>query len=174
MKNANQSLLNLEDIYQEYKSFIKNFKTLYIASCDKQGMPEASYAPFVIENEVYFYVYLSKLAKHSGNLQATKQASILFIQPEKEISQLFARQRVNFSCHVEIIERYSEHWQIILSEFQQQFGEIINVLYELKDFQLFCFKPYQGNYVRGFAQAYAITGDDLATIRHRNEKGHQR
>ena len=160
----------LDEILKEANAFMLNFQTLLLSTCDSDSQPEASYAPFVRDTEGNFYVYISQLAKHTGNLANNPKLSVLFIENETEAGHLFARRRLSFVCEAGLISRDSEHWQQIITQFSEKFGDIMNMLRDLKDFQLFQIRPAHGNYVRGFAQAYRIDGEQ---IRHRNEQGHQ-
>ncbi|MEJ2554582.1 MAG: hypothetical protein P8079_11540 [Gammaproteobacteria bacterium] len=53
-----------------------------------------------------------------------------------------------------------------MSRLQDEFGEIVSLLAGLGDFHLFRLQPVRGNYVRGFAKAYEITGEAMDRIRH--------
>lgn len=54
-----------------------------------------------------------------------------------------------------------------------RFGEIIDGLSNLEDFVLFNLKAEKGLFVKGFGQAYEVSGDDLVDFIHL-EKGHQK
>ncbi len=157
----------------EFRELPQAFESLLMATCDNNGLPEASYAPYVEEMGDY-YIYISDLAAHTGNLLANPQCSILFIQNEDEARNLFARQRVTLQCEATEIARGSEQFQNIMTKFGERFGNLMDMLSDYTDFHLFRLHPKLGNYVAGFAQAYTITGEHLDSIRLRDEKGHQR
>jgi len=164
----------IETIYAEYTAFIQPFKTLLLATASPNGTPEASYAPFVRgDGADVFYIYISELAQHTANLTANGQVSVLFIENEVETGQLFARQRLTFSCTATLVERDCAEWQQVIAQFSTEFGDIMEMLRTLTDFKLFRIVPHAGNYVRGFAQAYHISGEDLDKIAHR-QQAHQR
>ncbi len=164
--------MELREILEESKSFMNQFATLHLASCDHSGQPEASYAPY-IRDGMEFYVYVSKLSKHTENIEQNPKVSFLFIAAEQDSKQLFARQRLTFTAEALLIARDSEKWLAIMDRFAEKFGNIIEMLRDLQDFRLFALTPKEGNYVRGFAQAYRLSGDMLDDIKHRNEQGHQ-
>jgi len=56
---------------------------------------------------------------------------------------------------------------------KDRFGEIIDGLSQLQDFVLFNLKPEQGLFVKGFGQAYQVSGDDLVDFVHL-EEGHKK
>ena len=164
---------NLEEVLQECGRFRGEFTTLLMATVSCDGRPEASYAPFVMDAEGSFFVYLSELSRHTGNLRDTPYASVLFIENEDQAEHLFARRRLTLSCSCTPVHRDDLRWVQVLDRFRECFGELVDVLRGLEDFHLFRLEPRAGVYVRGFAQAYELTGPDLRSLRHINDKGHR-
>lgn len=167
-----QQAPDLAAIYEACKVFPEEFETLLMATCNNAGQPEASYATYLEESGDY-YVYLSELARHTGNLQENPKCSVLFIENEQDARHLFARRRLTYQCEAGEIERGSSCFEAIMDLFEVKFGGFINMLRKLEDFHLFRLNPVKGNYVAGFAQAFEISGDDLGKIKHRNEQGHK-
>ncbi|MGA1599985.1 MAG: HugZ family protein [bacterium] len=151
---------------REYRAFQQNFRSLLLSTVDEAGLPEISYAPYVQDESGAFWLYLSDLARHTRSLKAQRQASVMFIENEQEAKEIFARTRLIFACEAEVIERDSAAWEERMQQFSEKFGELMGVLKELKDFHLFRLTPRSGSYVRGFAQAYAIEGEELDQVRH--------
>jgi putative heme iron utilization protein len=56
-------------------------KTLVMATADKNGAPNVSYAPFV-HRAPPLYVYTSSLSRHTRNMMETAKASVMFIEDE--------------------------------------------------------------------------------------------
>lgn len=168
----NSPAIDLQDAQEEYRRFPDAFSTLLLATSDKNAVPEASYAPYIKEPEG-FYVYLSELAKHTGNLLENNQCSIFFVQNEKDAASLFARKRLTYACDVIEVSKDESRYEPLLDKFENKFGSIMPVLRGMGDFHLFCLRPRSGSYVAGFAKAYAISGEELDEIRHRNEVGHK-
>jgi len=119
-----------------------------------------------------FYIYVSELSKHTFKLINTPQASVLFIEPEQEAKHLFARKRATLKTETTHLERGSDDWNDRIDKMEGKFGEIITMLRPLEDFHLFELKPTSAGYVRGFAQAYRLEGDDLSDVKHLSEGGH--
>lgn len=163
---------DLEDVSQDYRIFPEEFESLLMATSNSYGLPEASYAAY-LEEEGDYYVYLSELARHTGYLQANPKCSVMFIENEQDASHLFARRRLTYQCEANEIDRDSARFDSILDAFEGKFGEFIKMLRNMDDFHLFRLKPFCGRYVSGFAQAYEIGGEQMETIKHRNEKGHR-
>src|SRR6516165_3561250 len=56
-------------------------KTLVMATADKNGAPNVSYAPFV-HRTPRLYVYTSSRSRHTTNMMETAKASVIFIEDE--------------------------------------------------------------------------------------------
>ncbi len=156
----------------EIQEFRQSRQTLQLATVDSEGKPNVSYAPFV-QNQDGYFVLISEIARHARNLQAQPQVSIMMIEDEDSSKQLFARKRLTFDASAIVVERDSEQWQQAIAQLKGRFGEIIDGLSQLQDFVLFNFKPEQGLFVKGFGQAYQVSGDDLVDFVHL-EQGHKK
>ncbi len=150
-------------IAQEISNFRQQQKTLILATLStapSNHQPLASYAPFIEDEAGNFYLLLSGLAAHSTNLQhhqtEQSQVSVLLIEDEKTSRNLFARKRLTYICEVSVWSREHPQWQTMIDRLQAKFGKTIDVLAGLGDFNLYCLMPGQGNYVRGFGQAYEL------------------
>lgn len=161
----------LPSIGQDAMAFKSLFKSIQLATVNAQGVPEASYAAFV-ERDNKFYIYVSELATHCGNLRETSRCSAMFIESEQDAAHLFARKRLVFQCTAQEVERGTTKFAEIMTLFQARFGPFMEAIDQLTDFHLYELNPTQGSYVAGFAKAYRLTGQDLTQITHRNDQGH--
>ena len=154
-----------ETIQQEFQALRESLNTVQLATIDADGKPESSYAPYVwIEKTAY--LYLSELARHTTNLKINPFISLLFIEDEEKSRNLFARRRIILHGEVQKIARESNQFAAIMTEFKNQFGNFIDVIEPLQDFHLFRINPQSGRFIRGFAQAYELTGPGLNEIKH--------
>ncbi|MFN6561311.1 MAG: HugZ family protein [Nostoc sp. ChiSLP01] len=151
----------LENIQAEYEKFPEQFESVIISTVSAEIIPNASYAPFVMDDAKNIYIYVSGLATHTKNLHANPHVSVLFIEDEAKSNQIFARTRLSFDCAVTLIERESDKWNQIVDQFQKRFGQIIEILRGLPDFRIFQLTPHEGRFVVGFGAAYRIKGDNL-------------
>ncbi|WKJ91023.1 pyridoxamine 5'-phosphate oxidase family protein [Methylomonas montana] len=143
----------------DYRGLIARSQSVAIATCSEHGEAEASYAPF-LEYENTYYVYVSQLAKHTGNMLRQGQASIMFIEPEADAANPFARQRVVFNCKVSELDKQHPLYDQLLDALQNRFGETVAVLRALPDFHLLALTPLRGQYVAGFGKALVINADN--------------
>lgn len=151
----------LETAQAEYQNFPQQFASVIISTVNQEGIPNASYTPFVMDDAKNIYIYVSGLAAHTQNIHNHPHVCVLFIEDETQTNQIFARRRLSFDCTATLIERESETWNQVVDQFQQRFGEIIEILRGLGDFRIFRLTPQQGRFVMGFGAAYHISGDRL-------------
>jgi hypothetical protein len=158
--------LSSDQLAQLYQSFLGSFKSVILATASAATMPQASYAPCVIDEERTIYIYVSGLSAHTQNLMATGKASALFIEDEAQASQIFARKRLSYDCAATLVARESENWETITQQFSDRFGNIIEMMKGLADFRIFRLQPYGGRFVMGFGAAYAVDPSDLSKLIH--------
>ncbi len=150
----------LDDITNRYQELMASQQTLLLSTASTNGVPDISYAPFVRDDAGVFYIYVSEMACHTVNLLNNPQASILFIRPESESPNLFARERAVLSCSVTEIIRDDAIYADRIQALQDKFGEVVSVLRSLSDFHLFALRPENGRYVIGFGHAFSINVSD--------------
>ncbi|HIN48703.1 MAG TPA: HugZ family protein [Deltaproteobacteria bacterium] len=164
----NKSTTQLAKIKVEYLKFLTKFSSLQLSTIGENGRPESSYAPFVVTQNNQFYIYVSALARHTNNLLNDGRAGIMIIEAEEEADNIFARKRASFDCDVEIVERETEDWRIIMLMFDGLAGELMETLRRLQDFQLLRLLPKSGLFVTGFGKAYRISGKRMDDLSHIN------
>lgn len=149
--------------------------TAILGTVTAQGVPSASYAPYIVDSSGNFYIYISALAKHTGNLKRTQMTSVMLVEDEHTASSLFARKRATWDCDVEVISRDSEEFNKRIHQFTEKFGDIVTNLSTMTDFTLFRLLPQEGVLVLGFGQAYRLDGWDIANHKTgRHSSGHKR
>ncbi|WP_411728703.1 HugZ family protein [Methyloglobulus sp.] len=151
---------NLTERANALQELIASQQTLLLSTASVNSVPDLSYAPFVRDQAGCFYIFVSELAAHTAHLVDNRQASVMFIRPESESRNLFARERAVFNCKVREIGRDGQIYTAQLLALQDKFGEVVSVLRSLSDFHLFALCPESGRYVAGFGQAYTINIKD--------------
>lgn len=147
----------------EIQEFRDLQKTLQLGTVDKEGKPHTSYAPFAFSEQGY-YILVSDLATHGQNLKFTKAVSIMMIEDESAARSIFARRRLSFDTQAQWIERESPHWDRAIETLRSRLGETIDNLSQLGDFNLYRLNPLIGRYVKGFGQAFDVTGEDMLCV----------
>jgi hypothetical protein len=166
----NQSATPSAKIITEYSTFLAKFSSLQLSTIGENGRPESSYAPFVVDQNNNFYIYVSSLARHTGNLLNDGRAGIMLIEAESEAENIFARKRVTFECDTEAVVRETEDWREIMLLFDQLSAELMETLRKLPDFQLLRLRPKSGLFVKGFGKAYQISGSRMNELSHVNPR----
>jgi putative heme iron utilization protein len=153
-----------QSLEESFADFKQSVKTLQLSTLTATGKPNASYSPFVTDEQGSFFIFVSQLASHTQDLLTNPKASILLIQDEVEARQIFARQRISYQCGVEIINEESNEYIPMLDAMQKRFGNVVDLLRTLPDFILFRLTPCEGQYVKGFGKAYKLVGEGLLEL----------
>ena len=77
-------------VKNRYEDFLNGFDSLCMSTVDSEGWPLISYAPFVVDDNRSFYVFLSDLAKHTSYLRESGKASVMFIEDENATAQILS------------------------------------------------------------------------------------
>lgn len=159
----------LEELTKRYQELMASQQTLLLSTASANSVPDISYAPFVRDHVGVFYIYVSEMSSHTANMLNNPRASILFIRPESESGNLFARERAVLNCSVKEISRDDTIYADRIQALQEKFDEVVSVLRSLSDFHLFALHPENGRYIVGFGNAFTINVID-GTLLHINSK----
>ena len=162
----------LKEAFSQKDNIVQNMNTIVLSTNCKKGLPNASYAPSVIDADGYYYVYISKLSKHATNLLDNSNLSIMIIEDESKAENIFARKRLTMNCIATEIIRDTNDWINKINLLEDKFGDAISYLKKLTDFHLFKIEPKDGLLVYGFARAFRFKGRNLDQIKFLNDKGH--
>ena len=94
-------------LLHEVREFQSGFRSVLMATVNQDGVPEASYAPYVTDDNGNYYVLVSGLARHTRDFLETGHVSLQFIENEDAAQNLFARRRLTLLCDVSVIQRES-------------------------------------------------------------------
>lgn len=158
-----------EKLKHECEEFLSGFESVLLSTLNPDGTPDLSYAPFV-DDDGMFYIMASHLSAHTGNLLRSPQAALLFIEDERDCAQIYARRRLRFQCVAEHHPQTSPVWLQMVPKFADRFGEIIETLSALPDFQIFALRPLGGQWIKGFGKAFDFAGRIERDAVHLNPK----
>ena len=153
-------------ILKEVNKLVRNHLSLEMATVSESGAPSVSYAPFVSGENLTFYVFLSDLAQHTHNIAKIRDVSVMIIEDEKTSQNLFARERLIVECTATRHERNSAEFETWIPLYKERFGAIVDTLVQLADFNLYSLIPKLGVYIKGFGQAYRISGPKMNEMEH--------
>lgn len=157
-------MTSFETVLEAYRALPASVKSLMLSTVSPEGTPHASYAPYVIDADHRLYIFTSGLSAHTQNLLGNPQAGVLIIADESATQQVFARQRITYDCKAELIERQTAAWEEQANVFEARFGDIIQMLRPLGDFQMFRLTPYAGRFIMGFGAAYEVDAENLSQL----------
>lgn len=92
-----------------YNLLINSVRTVVLGTVSSGGIPNVSYAPFVMDEAKNIYIFVSKLSVHTSNIQANARASVMLIEDETKSKQIFARRRLRYSCSVTTTVNYLDN-----------------------------------------------------------------
>lgn len=165
--------MKIERAKAAYTVLINSVRTVVLGTVSAEGIPNVSYAPFVMDEDKNIYIFVSKVSAHSSNLQVNAKASVMLIEDENKSKQIFARRRVTYSCNATPMEKNSPVWEHIANQFDRKFGNIIYIFRNLPDFDIMKFTPREGLFVLDFGAAYKINDhglNNLIQIREMDEQ----
>jgi putative heme iron utilization protein len=137
------------------------FQSTVLGTLGANGYPFSSYAPFYYDGAVV-YVFISDIATHAKNMQATPKASAFFVEDESMTENIFKRKRISLQCNVLRINKEEERFDRIMENFQTRFeGGTLPMLMGMKDFNLYALTPIYGEATFGFGEAYNIGGEKM-------------
>tara|TARA_Y100001935_G_scaffold213733_1_gene184612 strand:+ start:453 stop:968 length:516 start_codon:yes stop_codon:yes gene_type:complete len=157
---------------EKKNEMISSMSSIILSTISKQGEPNSSYAPSVVDCDGNFYIYISSLSKHTSNLEVNSKLSLMIIEDESKAENIFGRKRFTMDADSHIIERDSSEWRSAIDMMEQKFGDTVKFLKDMTDFHMFKIIPFSGLLVHGFARAFNFYGEGLSEIRYLNEKGH--
>ena len=149
-----------DDARKDYLALRESASSAQLATLRSDVTPEASYAPCVWY-QGNCYVFLSELSSHTGNLMRNPKIGMMLIEDARAASNPFARKRISLHGSARVLARSDRQFSAVLAEFHHRFGAVMKVIEPLPDFHLFRIDVAGGSFVRGFGQAYAISGKNL-------------
>lgn len=153
---SNPDSTDLQQAEVDFQDLIDARQTLLLSTVTADGAPAISYAPYVRDAAGRFYILVSELAEHTAHLRRQGRAAILFIRPEAESRNPYARQRVILQCRVEEVPADDPTRDEMLGRLEQRFGDTVTLLRGLPDFHLFALTATTGRYVAGFGRTYEL------------------
>ncbi|MBL7003397.1 MAG: pyridoxamine 5'-phosphate oxidase family protein [Gammaproteobacteria bacterium] len=157
--------LNVNAIKTKLEHFFLDIDSLILATVTNEGLPEASYTPYV-KNDGHYYIFVSELASHTTHLKQSGIASVIFLENNYK-GHPHTRKRLNCTCKAAVIEQSNPIFEATMQQMEKKFGKLINTLRSLNDFNLIQLSPQKGNFVAGFGKAFEVTFPLSGEIKHR-------
>ncbi len=135
-----------------------------LASVDSQGMPLASSVAYTLAPDARgFLLHLSRLAEHTRNLLKRPRASLVIAEPDRGDGDPQTLARFSILGEAERLHLDSPTYSKAraayiarLPDSEQRFG--------FSDFELFLLAPSRGHFVGGFARAFPLDANAVASV----------
>lgn len=157
-----------QSIQDQLNIFSNDYLSVVIATLTFEQKPYTSYAPYVFENQHYYFL-ISKIAKHYTNLVNNSNASIMFIEDESKTPNIFFRKRLSYAVSTELDIKDDS----VKEAFVNRFGDMANMLFKM-DFVIVKCIIENGRLIIGPGQAYDIDSNMKVVEQVTSFKGHSR
>jgi len=153
------------DVQQDIAELLRRRTNIVLATIDEQGQALASQSPYALDEDGNFLVLVSGLAEHGKTLRNAESVNVMLMEDETGLANPFARERLNYTCKVEMLppdsDARKDGEQLLIG----RFGKFVQTLIQLPDFTMFRLSPVSGRYVAGFGAAYAIEDGRIRQLR---------
>ena len=146
-------------------ALLSQARTILMAAPGDSDMPEMGVTPLVWHDGALF-IYPSRLSAHIRAMLAVGKAACLVIEDEADAQNIWARKRIKFDSEITEIERKTDLFEAVCDGFASRHGPTMGLIRDFTDFHLLRLRPTGGVMVLGFAQAYRLSGPDLAVTAH--------
>lgn len=126
----------------------------------------AMVAYYVAEDFSAFYIFVSRLAQHTMDMQKNKYVSLLICETDDGRVDPQTLARVAIRGAAEQIQNGAPGYTPLKEKYLERFPES-QQLFKFTDFNFWRITPKGGRYVAGFAKAYNITADTFQKVSKR-------
>jgi putative heme iron utilization protein len=110
-----------------------------------------------------FYIHVSKLGKHTTDMEADRRVSLLITETDDRRPDPQTLVRVSLRGMAEILPRHDPGYAQVKQDYLKRFPEA-EQLFSLGDFNLWKITPKGGRFVAGFGRAFNVVPEALIKI----------
>ena len=110
-----------------------------------------------------FYIHVSKLGKHTTDMETDPRVSLLIAETDDRRADPQTLARVSLRGMAEIVPRMDPGYAHVKQNYLARFPEA-EQLFSLGDFNLWKITPKSGRYVAGFARAFNLVPESLIEV----------
>lgn len=110
-----------------------------------------------------FYIHVSKLGKHSGDMENEPHVSLLITQVDNGRADPQTLARVSIRGIAEILPRTESGYAQVRNSYLERFPES-EQLFSLGDFNIWKIMPKGGRFVAGFGRAFNLAPEALKKV----------
>lgn len=124
-----------------------------------RGRPAVSMVPFaVLPGDGQLVIHVSRLATHTGDMQACPDVSLLVMAERRPDVAPQALARLSVNGRVHFCPSNDRMHALARQAYLQRFADTAP-LFDFSDFSLALIEPQSVRVIGGFAQAWTLTGD---------------
>lgn len=128
------------------------------------GEPNLAMVAVAIEEDFSaFYIHVSRLGKHTGDMEQHPHVSLLLTEADDGRADPQTLARVSIQGTADMIPRTDSHYPQIKNTYLKRFPEA-EQLFSLGDFNLWRITPKGGRFVAGFGRAFNLVPEMLAKV----------
>lgn len=125
------------------------------------GEPNLAMMAVAVEDDFSaFYIHVSKLGKHTGDMEKDPRVSLLLAETDDSRADPQTLARLSINGTADLIPRTDPHYTQIKQTYLTRFPEA-EQLFSLGDFNLWRITPRGGRFVAGFARAFNLVPEIL-------------
>jgi len=145
---------------------IRNTRIAALATLRSEA-PQTSMVSYLVADDFsVFYIFISRLAQHTVDMQKDKHISLLICETDDGRDDPQTLARVSIRGTAEGIENGEPGYARLKEAYIARFPES-EKLFGLADFNFWRITPKGGRYVAGFAKAFNITPEALLKVSYR-------
>lgn len=110
-----------------------------------------------------FYIFVSRLAQHTIDMQKDKRMCLLIAQTDDGRADPQTLARLTIRASAELMEIGEPGYTPVKQQYIERFPESAP-LFKLEDFTMWRIKPKGGRFVAGLSKAYNITPETLQKV----------
>ncbi len=123
--------------------------------------PYVSWVAFAVEADFSCLIlHLSRLAKHTRNLEVEPAVSLALSEPDDGQGDPQQLARLTLEGTIEPVSSDNPDYARLKALYLQRLPDA-EMLFQFSDFSLFRFAPQSGRYVEGFASSHAVNAEKL-------------
>ena len=110
-----------------------------------------------------FYIHVSKLGKHTADMESDSRVSLLITEPDDRRADPQTLGRVSIRGIAEILPRTDPGYAQVRKVYLERFPEA-EQFFSLGDFNIWKITPKSGRFVAGFGRAFNLVSEALVKV----------
>jgi hypothetical protein len=128
------------------------------------GEPNLAIVAYIFADDFSaFYVHVSKLGKHTRDMENDPRVSLLIAETDDQRADPQTLARVSLQGSAEMLSRDASDYMGIRNQYLKRFPEA-EPMFSLGDFNLWLITPKSGRFVAGFGRAFNLVPDALKKV----------